>query len=318
MLVCLDGSPGAEVSLPYVRMIAKTFASTVTLVRVLEPDHAGPHMSDVLSWEISRRAADAYLERLQEQTAALLGRPVQVRLEQGEAGQRLVDVAREIGADLVVLSNHGSGGGAASHLGSTVHQVLAIARSSVFVVHTSASSPAALPKRLLLPLDGSLRTESVLPTAARIAKAYGAELLLVHVVQEQLPTLVLNAPEDLALSHELALHLESSALRYLDELRDRLAREDTSVRTLVVRHANERQALLDVSRREHADLIVLSAHGSACDPGQSFGSVTTDLLAHSHVPMLVLQDIPDAHAHAADEHASAAPRMRASYAPGLE
>jgi len=321
LLVCLDGSPSAEVSLPYALVIAKTFSSKVTLVRVLEqpPDHSQPHVSDVLSWEIARREADAYLERLQQQTAASLGQLVQIRLEQGEAGERVVDVAREIGADLVVLSNHDRGVRTASHLGHTVQQVLAIARSSVFIVHTSSSSAAALPKRLLLPLDGSLRTESVLPTAARIAKAYGAELLLVHVVQEQLPTLVLNSPEDLALCHQLAMNLEGSALRYLDDLRNRLTHESTSVRTLVVRHANERQALLDVSVREQVDLIVLSAHGCACDPGHSFGSVTTDLIAHSHVPMLVLQDISDQHhSRPVSDHPSAAPTMRASYAPGVE
>jgi nucleotide-binding universal stress UspA family protein len=322
ILVCLDGSPSSEVSLPYVLVIAKTFGSTVTLVRVLEqpqPNHSGPHMSDVLGWEISRREAGGYLERLQMETTKSLGQPVQVRLEQGEAGERVVQLASEIGADLVVLSNHGKGGNAAAPLGRTVQQVLAIARSSVFIVHTSTTTPAAPPKRLLLPLDGSQRTESVLPTAARIARAYGAELLLVHVVQEQRPTLVLNAPEDLALVHELAMHLDASASRYLEELRARLTHEAASVRTLVVRHANERQALLDVSIREHADLIVLSAHGSACDPGHSFGSVTTDLLAHSQLPMLVLQDIPEQEAaRNRDGHPSSAPPVRASYAPEVE
>ena len=41
----------------------------------------------------------------------------------------------------------------------------------------------------------------------------------------------------------------------------------TLVRALVVRHASAAQCLLDVAEKETVDLILLSAHGSACDAG---------------------------------------------------
>lgn len=319
LLVCLDRSRNSEVTLPYVYGMAKTFGSSVTFVYVMEQPrqtHAGMQMSDVLDWEISRREADVFLERIKTETELELGQPVQVRLEQGNAAERIVDVAREIGADLIVVSSHGEGGASGANLGSTVQKLLTLARTSVFVVHTSRPAGRELPRRLLVPLDGSSRTESILPTAVRIAEAFGAELLLVHVVQEPMPTLVLHAPQDIALARELASHLELAGTRYLRRLRDRLVKQNMAVQTLVVRHVNERQALLEVSRNENADLIVLSAHGSACDPVHSFGSVTTDLLIHSDLPTLVLQDLPD------DEWRSgahlphiSAPPLRASYPP---
>jgi nucleotide-binding universal stress UspA family protein len=318
ILVCLDGSPGAEGALPYAIGIAKTFGSTVTLVRVLShkrTEHLGSHTSDVVGWEIARREASGYLERVQKGISDALGQRVNVRLEQGLPAERIVDLAREIEADLIVLASHGEGVGAYANLGTTAQQVLALARSSLFIVQQPPCPAPVLPKRLLVPLDGSLRSESVLPTAARIARAYEAELLLVHVVQEPLPTLVLHAPEDLALAHELALRLELAGNRYLEALRDRLTHESTAVRMLVVRHANERQALLEVSLREHADLIVLSAHGSACDPVHSFGSVTTDLLTHSPLPMLVLQDLPKEPWSRQSKTPSSAPPLRASFPP---
>jgi len=317
MLVCLDGSPNSELSLPYMLGMARTFGSVVTLVRVLEASmlrHAGPQSNDVLEWEISRREGCAYLERLQAQTSNALERPVHIRLEQGLPAERIVETARDIDADLIVLSSHGEGESTLANLGSTAQQVLAITHVSVFIVHASQSERRTSPRRLLVPLDGSLRTESVLPTAARIANAYGAELLLVHVVQEPLPSLVLRAPEDLSLAHTLATSLELAANRYLQALRDRLANESASVRTLVVRHANERQALLEVSGTEQVDLIVLSAHGSACDPLHSFGSVTTDLLTHSQLPMLVLQDLPEQDSDR-EQGRGVAPRLRTSHPP---
>jgi nucleotide-binding universal stress UspA family protein len=154
----------------------------------------------------------------------------------------------------------------------------------------------------------------VVPTAAHIANAYGAELLLVHVVHEPLPTSVLRSAEDLEIVRKLALRLESDAKEYLEQLRQRLTRHVDVVRTLAVRHGNERRCLLDIVQRERSDFIVLSAHGSACDPTRSFGSVTADLLSYSMVPVLVLQDLPGRQLHA-EIGEELAPPLRASFPP---
>jgi nucleotide-binding universal stress UspA family protein len=317
ILVCLDRSPFSEVCLPYAISIAKTFGSEITLLHVMQPQHAqyGPSTTDALGWEISRQEARAYLERIQQATSQTLGRAVDVRLEQGHPAERIVGLARELGTNLTVLGSHGEGGVTAWNLGSTVQQVLAVTRSSVLVAHSSLDLSLATPRRVLVPLDGSIRTESVLPTAARVATAYGAELLLVHVVQDPVATSVLRTGADLQLAMELAARVERNAERYLADLRDRLAPEVPSVRTLVLRHHNERQCLLELSQHEHTDLVVLSAHGLACDPTRAFGSVAAHLLTHSNVPVLVLQDLAQEAPRNHDLTEQRAPALRASYPP---
>ena len=318
MLVCLDRSSFSEVCLPYAISIARTFGSDITLVYVMQPRNGGggPHTTDALGWEISRQDARAYLERIGLETTRAVGRPVDIRLEQGHPAERIVGLARELGADLTVLGSHGDGGVTAWNLGITVQQVLAMTRGSVFIARSSPVAPSVvIPKRILVPLDGSLRTESVLPTVARIARAYGTEILLVHVVQAPIASSVLRAGAELELAKDLAAQLESSARRYLQSVRDRLAHEAPAVRTLVVRHPNERQGLLEVAQQEHTDLVVLSAHGAACDPAQSFGSVTAHLLTHSLVPLLVLQDLPYQVERPNGFADQLAPPLRASYSP---
>jgi nucleotide-binding universal stress UspA family protein len=318
MLVCLDRSPTSEVCLPYAVSLARTFGSDITLVHVMQPrnGHGGPHTTDALGWEISRQEARAYLERVGQETARELGRPVDIRLEQGHPAERIVGLARELGADLAVLGSHGEGGVTAWNLGTTVQQVLAMTRGSVFIVHSSPVAPSvAIPKRILVPLDGSLRTESVLPTAVRIARSCGAEILLVHVVQAPIASSVLRAGAELELATDLAAQLESSARQYLQRVRDRLAHEAPAVRALVVRHPNERQSLLEIAQQEHIDLVVVSAHGVACDPERSFGSVTAHLLTHAHVPLLVLQDFPYQVERPNGIADPLAPPLRASYPP---
>jgi hypothetical protein len=98
VLVCLDRSPFSEVCLPHPICISKTFGSALTLLHVLEARHervgprSGPHSIDAVGWEITRREASEYLERLERQATELSGRPVDVRLEQGQ--RRLAPVAR--------------------------------------------------------------------------------------------------------------------------------------------------------------------------------------------------------------------------------
>jgi nucleotide-binding universal stress UspA family protein len=317
ILVCVDDSPFSDACVRQAVAISKGLGSAITLLYVMQPprERSGLHAPDVLDWEISRQEASGYLERLEKEGTLTSGSQIQTRLEQGHAAERIAAVAREIGADLLVLGSHGERGVAAGNLGGTVLQVLALTRGSVLIARSSTSDDAS-PKRILVPLDGSSRTESVLPTAVRIASAHGAELLLVFVVREPVATAVLRAPEDLEAARELAKRLEANGKRYLEDLRSQLVREGTSVRTRVLRSTDEKQAVLELSLSEASDLIVVSAHGSTCNPALTFGGVTAHLLTHSGVPLLVLQDLPDSRVRL-EERDLRAPALRATYPEGV-
>jgi nucleotide-binding universal stress UspA family protein len=321
ILVCLDRSKSSEVCVPYAVALAKTFGSALTLVHVMQTHEAqaGKETLDALSWELSRQEAQGYLEHFQKDVSRASGQPVDLILGQGHPAERIVDLARETGADLTVLGSHGEAGITPWNLGSTAQQVLAITRTSMLVVHSSSKAPTEMTlKHILVPLDGSLRTESVLPVVARMANAQGAEIVLAHVVLEPLQTALLTGG-DMVLAQQLAGRRESAARRYLERLRKQLAHGGASVRAIVARHANEHEGLLEVSQSTGADLIVLSAHGSACASARPFGTVTTYLLTHSMVPLLVLQDLPEQDVHRAPrvDVSVPAPLLRSSYAPEM-
>ena len=297
--------------MPYAVSLARTFGSAVTLVHIMPPYRESGQTIDALGWEISRQEARGYLERIEREASQALGYSVAVRLEQGRPADRIVDLARELGADVTVIGGHG--GQQLRALGTTAQQVISSMHGSVLVAHRSCQ---VSPRRILVPLDGSPRTESALPAAARLAAEHGAELLLVHVVQEPIATPLLHAADGLDLAQRLASRLEAAAKRYLERLQRQLALQGTPAQIFVGRHANTHQCLLEISQRERAELIVLSAHGSACDAARAFGSVTTYLLAHSAVPLLVLQDLPEAGAASAGDIESklAPPPLRAGSA----
>jgi nucleotide-binding universal stress UspA family protein len=318
ILVCVDGSSFSDAALRHAISVARTFDSAITLLFVLQPAHETADLgaTDAYRWEIARQQAGAYLEGLESEITHASGVRVDRRLEQGHPAERITSIARELGADLVVLGSHGESGQMPFNLGSTALQLLTGVHASVLVVRSAGGEkvPPAV-TRILLPLDGSPRAESVLPTAARIARAHEAEILLAHIVTEPGPTAMLRAGADLDLAHQLAVRIESRAKQYLEGLCERLRREGLSARSVVTRRADERQSLLDVARTEAVDLVVLSAHGSTCNPARSFGSVAAHLLAHSSVSLLVLQDIPEAGVDRARDAADndPSPELRASF-----
>lgn len=295
ILVCLDHSSFSEAGLKHAICLAKVFNSAITLLHVL-PDAkaAGMPTTDALGGQIDRLVAAAYLERLETETREASGLKVDSRVEKGYPAKRIPSVAHELGADLIVFGSHGESQLGPWNLGGTAQHVLAAARQSVLLARLTADEQDGGSKRILVALDGSPRAERVLPNAARIATMWGAELLLAHVVAEPSTNVTLRAPKDLDLARRLATHLESSARRYLDDVRNQLGGEGLPVRAIVLRCTDERQSLLDIARSEAVNLVVISAHGNTCNAVQSFGSTTEHLLAHSSVPLLVLQDPSEA------------------------
>lgn len=292
VLVCLDRSEVSERSLPLSLHLASVGGSRVTLLYVLEAHPQSPEsrVTDALRWEISRGEARTYLEEV----SARQPTSVEARVAEGNAVERIVAVARELGADLVSIATHGEGGVGAWSLGGTAEKVLASTPSSVLVTPAQNGGPTHIPpRRLLLPLDGSRRTESVLPRAVRLARASDAELLLAHVVWEPIVTEILRHDEDLALARDLSERQAANARSYLDGLCQRVALDGVRARSIVRHGYDRREALISLATVEHADLIVLSAHGSVCNAQRQFGSVASYLIAHSSVPLLVVQDLPE-------------------------
>ncbi len=314
ILACVDRSAFSEMCLQHALSFARTLGSRLTLLHVMQPSAVqSGSQHDEVGWEIARHEALAYLAELQGAATRTLDARVDVRLEEGRPAERIVGVAREIAANLTVLGSHGDGGGSAWNLGSTAQQVLSVAPGSVFIARCPSGASVAAPRRILVPLDGSRRSESALQTATRLARTTDAEIVLVHVVQEPLASSVLRADNDLALARTLADHLELNAARYLEGIRDALARDGQAVRIEVMRHVNPRQCILEISQRELADVIAVSAHGAGCDAARTLGSVTSYLVAHSVVPLLILQDLSDAEPVAFESGVHLAPPRRATY-----
>lgn len=297
ILVPLDGSELAAAVLPHVATLAQETKARVTLLSVLERRN-GSSDANPVDWHLRRMETQLYLDEIKGQLTPLLDGELETQVLEGFAADRISEYAQKNECDLIALSTHGATGLHSWNMGSVAQKVIQGAGKSVLLVRAyqpdRRSFEAMLQpihyQRILLPLDGSLRAEAILPTASALAQHQTAQLLLMHVVTR--PEMVQRAPvgaEDAALLEQVMERNLAYATNYIEEVNARLPFD---LHTRVVVSDNVARALTETARNEGVDLILLAAHGSANQPIWPYGSAAANLIANGETPLLILQDLP--------------------------
>lgn len=296
--------------LPHARAIARALGAPLTFLRVLEGE-AGPAASlDPLEWELRRREAKGYLDRFVEENGE--EGSAEAELLEGRAPEEICLWARQHGVALTALCTHGRGGRSEWPLASTARKVVEGAPGSTLLVPVARPAPtrSVRYRRLLVPLDGSSRAESVLRLARRLARTHRAELLLAHVVPEaELVEIGPPDPEASELRDRLVTRNERVAKEYLDRVRAQLAADDFPVRALALRGGDAGPRLARLIADEEVDLVVLSSHGRSARGDVSLGSVSGYLATHAVVPLLIVRTAPSSALQRAQRTSREAPRL---------
>ncbi len=141
---------------------------------------------------------------------------------------------------------------------------------------------------VLCPLDGSELAEKALPHAVAQARAFGARLTLLRVVE--VPVLPVT-PDVVTVEIDLLPHLREDAQKYIDEQvavwREQLA----EVRGEVV-EGRAAEAIADFAVDRGVDLIVMATHGRSGLSRLAFGSVADRVLRLAHCPVLLVRANP--------------------------
>lgn len=148
LLIPLDGSDLAEEALPAATEIAEKFGASLMLLRVVatpqaalgtEADVAHDQLLDDIRGYVYEDCR-TYLARQQALLEAE-GYDIQVRLAEGSSpADSIVDVATEIGADLIIMSTHGRSGVSRLVFGSVAEKVLRLAAVPVLLLRAEGES----------------------------------------------------------------------------------------------------------------------------------------------------------------------------------
>ena len=144
----------------------------------------------------------------------------------------------------------------------------------------AALSKEAVYRRILVPTDGSRRTEVAAQTAIRLSKALGARLMAVHVVASP-PRSKLEAwaHQDTRFGEQLVDSLERRAVLFLQTIREDALRAGVSCDCRILHGSKPHEEIVSAAIENDCDLIVMAP--------QRLDGETVKVLARGRVPVLV-------------------------------
>lgn len=288
VIVCVDRSELSAKVIPHARTIAKSLDGVLILVHVMEPEKLSHAPSDPVEWDLRRREAQIFISDLANRLKSN-GIPLSTKILEGHAAEQICNCMPGGSEDITALCRSEEEN--RPRIGETARRVMETSDSSILLV------PACVPfikkatySKILVPLDGSSRAETAVPYAVRIALAENAELVLAHATPQ--PELMHFGPlsvEDIELRERVSRRNEMVAREYLDRIRAQLTDCSILVQTLILNGGDVRHQLVAAIAKQSADLLVLSAQGSSGFADVSSGDVSSFLMAHSPVPVLMIR-----------------------------
>jgi universal stress protein E len=216
--------------------------------------------------------------------------PGQLHLTMGSPAYReVVELARQVQADLIVVGDAEVGALRRAFFGATADGVIRHVSCPVFVVRSASTFP---PSRVEIPVDLS-------PIAANALRSGLDFLAQLGAVQAETEVLFVLNPMEVAGS--LQFTTEQVERFTLDELRRFLRANGASPELARVRTGYPSSEILSVLEERQADLAILGTHGRRGFERLILGSVATGVMHHAACNLLIVPPGPRLRQEAVEE-----------------
>jgi nucleotide-binding universal stress UspA family protein len=239
-------------------------------------------------------------EALLERAVARLRRPgigVSARLVTGRAASVIVDVAEEIGADLVILGARGHGAIEQAFLGSVSAEVVDQTHCSVLV----ARRPSA--RRILIGTDGSDVAASAIAFVGASDLFEASTARVIYAVDLDPSWWMGFTPGDAAFTVDPYISVVDEGRRRGEAVTSAAAtllRSDGLDASAVVHEGPAAAAIVQEARTWNADLVVVGTRGNGLMKRLLLGSTARSVLHHAAPSVLIARRAAKAVPHSED------------------
>ncbi|MBF0694844.1 MAG: universal stress protein [Flavobacterium sp.] len=141
-------------------------------------------------------------------------------------------------------------------------------------------------KKILVPTDFSTNAEYALKVAAQIARQHNAEIILLHMLE--LPNQNSDAVGSGSDIPEI-MFFKNSAINRLDAVADEDYLDGINIST-VIQFEKAFEGIVNISRKNNVDFIVMGSHGASGFQEMFIGSNTEKVVRFSEIPVLVIKN----------------------------
>lgn len=277
MLVAIDGSESSMHALKESFKLARNEKSWITVVSVV-PEYKGDldlvAVGNVMA--SMRRPCEDALHKAEE-LAKAEGALIKTVCEEGEAYERIIDLAETENCELIIMGRRGSSRLERALVGSVTARVIGYSQRDVLVVPKDAEIGW---RKILVATDGSKYSKTAILRAVDFASAYGGELKVLSIVD--LPS------EFYGEAPQAVEDLIKKAKTYVEDAAKQAESEGINVETFV-REGEAYMMILDVAEDLNADAIVMGSHGRTGLRRLLMGSITEKVIGYASCPVLVVK-----------------------------
>ncbi|MCB1757242.1 MAG: universal stress protein [Gammaproteobacteria bacterium] len=300
ILLATDGSNNGHLALDLLADFPIPANSTLTLLTVIEDGFLDYGDDDTLSEE-QKSVLAATHEMLNEQAANMLTKEAASLVDSklscstliatGNPAEEIVRAAKQLDADLIVMSSHGSGDVKRFLLGSVSDLVLQYAHCSVLIVRpdrtgdTSDLQRRNHPLRVLTGFDNSDYSRKTIEFCSTLPFIAEDEILLLGV----LPLITLYRQDIKQQLGSVWQQRKAQAKAGLEWAANHVGWSSSKVSTQLKESPDVSQEILDSADEFDADLIIVGNKGAGTAERFLLGSVTRRIAHHAPCSVLAVR-----------------------------
>ena len=288
-----DFSQPANRALDHALVLAHRFKAEVIMLHVETPysaDPNNPRKEFPKLEELFQFIRSQAKERLADPQLPVMSGDISMSekvLRGISAAQEILAYADEEKVDLIVMGTHGRSGIGHFLLGSTTEKVVHGSLVPVLTIHSGEDlflKAEGSYKRVLVPTDFSEASLHAVRWGADIAKRFGSELVVVHVIEPVLAPQALFAgdPSPIRIDKELRQRSEVALQNFAGEYLPENA-------SFVLKAGRAHQEIIGTIKETQADLVIVADQGWNALDRWLLGGTTEKLIRKSPVPVLTVK-----------------------------
>lgn len=286
IMVPVDGSAFSDYALPAATALARRTGALLELV------HVRAHPSVDASWVEDTADRLRVVDGIDAFAAHLL--------DEGSVARTLLEHAKRVHVDFVVMTTHGFGGMHPGAIGTVAQRLVHELEVPILLLRPDRPNPAPPDApffhHVLVPLDETARSEEVLEAARQLAYPFGSHVTLLRVVEHGV------WPMNVIELQVADAKRKASARAYLERVAEDVALKWVTPDLAVTADESVASAILDSADRVGADVIAMATHGRTGVPRMVLGSTAAEVLNAGRLPLLLFG--PAASRHLKDEEAA--------------
>lgn len=265
ILAAVDHSSLSPEVLKAAYSLAQKFKSKLWALNVISQIPFDGNFFSPISEQVLKQMEEQGQKKMQESLAAFQTESVELHTEvkMGSAYPEILKFSKQNKMNLIVAGSHGRKGLERFFLGSVAEVLVRRAECPVWILKSAFS----VPKKILVPVDLSEPSRSVLPWAMLLAKAYGAALHLLCVFE---PIIL---PDYMSLDYtEFELKMKETKKEEFSQLVQEMSSSAIPI-TSDFLEGDPRHQIEEVQKSQNCDLILMSTQGKSFIAYKLLGSV---------------------------------------------